>query len=279
MKKIDQTSNLNYSQKVNNIKTIYNYYILLIIVEHLIERNKSYRKKKHSNDLIRLQKSSDRFNKNMFEEQKKLEEKELKNKEKILRRYMTFFYFRKSREKERKLKKSQNQHKLMEKSERLEEIDKKEKLKTKEIIKKLDTIERKKNEILKLKAEDLLKFKKKRDEYNNICKAKKQHMLKELSDIRLDILDYQSCLLQRDKEKVKLANLRRNQSTERTLNDQMNLKKNIGPFFKKLEIIKSESVMRKSVEDRKKIYLQNKKEEAEKRKREEEERLIGINSK
>ena len=215
----------------------------------------------------------------MFEEQKRLEEKELKNQEKIFRKYMTFYYYKKSREKEQKLKKSQNQHKLMEKSVRLEEIDKKEKLKTKELIKKLDTIEKKKNEILKLKAEELLKFKKKRNEYNNICKTKKQHLLKELSDIRLDILDYQSCLLQRDKEKVKLANLRRNQSTERTLNDQLNLKKNIGPFFKKLEIIKSESIMRKSVEDRKKIYLQNKKEEAEKRKREEEERLIGINSK
>ena len=248
-------------------------------MEHLIERNKNYWKTKHSNDLIRLQKSSDRHNKNIFDEQKRLEEKALKNDEKIFRKYMTLYYFRKSKEKEQKLRKSQNQQKLLEKSEKLEEIDKKEHLKTKEIIKKLDTIERKKNEILKLKAEDLLKFKKKRDEYNNICKAKKQHMLKELSDIRLDILDYQSCLLQRDKEKVKLANLRRNQSTERTLNDQMNLKKNIGPFFKKLEIIKSESVMRKSVEDRKKIYLQNKKEEAEKRKREEEERLIGINSK
>ena len=242
-------------------------------MEHLIERNRSYRKIKHSNDLIRLQKSSDRHHRNMLEEQKRLEEKELKNKEKIFKKYMTFFYFRKSKEKEQKLKKSQNQHKLMEQSERMGEIDKKEKLKTKEIIRKLDAIERKKNEILKIKAEELLKFQEKRNEYNNICKTKKKNMLKELSDIRLDILDYQSCLLNRNKEKTKLASLRRNQSTERTLNDQLNLKRNIGPFFKKLEIIKSENVMRKSVEDRKKIYLQNKKEEAEKRKREEEENI------
>ena len=145
MKKIDQVWNLNYFQKVNNIhKTIYNFYKILIIVEHLVERNKSYKKKKHSNDLIRLHKSSDRHNKNMFEEQKRLEEKELKNQEKIFRKYMTFYYYKKSREKEQKLKKSQNQHKLMEKSVRLEEIDKKEKLKTKELIKKLDTIEKKK---------------------------------------------------------------------------------------------------------------------------------------
>ena len=43
-------------------------------MEHLIERNKNYWKTKHSNDLIRLQKSSDRHNKNIFDEQKRLQE-------------------------------------------------------------------------------------------------------------------------------------------------------------------------------------------------------------
>ena len=105
-------------------------------------------------------------------------------------------------------------------------------------------IERKKIQLLKNKTAELIKFKEKRNEYNNICKIKKENMLKELSDIRLDILDYQSSLLSRDNDKVQLANLKRNQSTERTLNDQLNLKKNIKPFFKKLEFIKSENVMR-----------------------------------
>ena len=66
-------------------------------MEHLIERNKNYWKTKHSNDLIRLQKSSDRHNKNIFDEQKRLEEKALKNDEKIFRKYMTLYYFRKSK--------------------------------------------------------------------------------------------------------------------------------------------------------------------------------------
>ena len=240
----------------------------------LIERNKSYKKLKYSNDIIRLQKSSDRHNKNMFEEQKRLEEKALKNKEKIFQKYMTFYYFRKSKEREQKLKNSQKQLKLAEKSERLEEINKKEKLRVKELNTKFETIERKKIELLKNKTAELIKFKEKRNEYNNICKIKKENMLKELSDIRLDILDYQSYLLTRDNDKVQLANLKRNQSTERTLNDQLNLKKNIKPFFKKLEFIKSENVMRKSMEEKKKLYLQSKKEEAERKKKEEEEKWI-----
>ena len=248
-------------------------------MEHLIERNKNYWKAKHSNDLIRLQKSSDRHNKNLFDEQKRLEEKAIKNDEKIFRKYMTLYYFRKSKEKEQKLRKSQNQQKLLEKSEKLEEIDKKENLKTKEIIKKLDTIERKKNELLKQKKEELLKFRNKRNRYNIKCQIRKQKMTKELSDIRLDILDYQSCILQRDNEKVKMATLKRNQSTERTLNDQLNLGKNIGTFFKKLETIKSENVLRKTIGDRRRIYLQNKRLEAERIKREEEDKMIDMNLK
>ena len=76
-----------------------------------------------------------------------------------------------------------------------------------------------------------------------------------------------------------VINVRRNQSNEKTLNDQINFKKNLGPFFKKLETIKSESVMKKSLADRRKIYLQNKKQKAEIKKQEEEERLINLNLK
>ena len=253
--------------------------LYIVLVENLIERNKSYWKIKHTNDIIRLQKASDRHNKNMFEEQKKREQKVVRDEEKMLKKYMTFYYYRKGKEKELKFKKSKNQHKLMEKSEKLEEIDKQEKLKTKELILKMDTIERKKNEILKHKNDELLKFRQKRNNYNNICQIKKQNLVKELSDIRLDILDYQSCILQRDMEKMKMATLKKTKSTERTLNDQINLKKNIVPFFKKLEIIKSENVMRKSVKDRRKIYLEKKRQEAERRKREEEEELIYMNLK
>ena len=248
-------------------------------MDHLIERNKSYKLNKHSNDLLKIKKSKDRHDKNMKKKKKKIEEKSLKNEEKILKRYMTFYYFKKFREKEQKLKNSQSQHKLMEKSEKLEEIDKNEKIKTKELIRKLDTIERKKIELLKHKGDEINKFKNKRNDYSYKCKLRRENMIKELSDIRLDILDYQFSLLNRNNDRIKMAKMRRNQSNEKTLNDQINFKKNLGPFFKKLETIKSESVMKKSLADRRKIYLQNKKQKAEIKKQEEEERLINLNLK
>lgn len=206
----------------------------------------------------------------MFEEHKRLEEKDLENQQKVFKKYMTFYYFRKNREREQKLKHSQSVHKLMEKSEKLEEIEKMQNKKKKDLMIKMDTMEKKKREVLKHKSDNFNKFKIKRDKYNMTCKLKQQNMMKELSNFRLDVLDYQSCILKREQEKTKLVTLRRNQSTERTLNDQLNFLKNIGTYFKKLEAIKSENVMRKSVQDRRKIYLRNKREKEERKKREEE---------
>ena len=235
----------------------------------LIQRHNSYRNLIHTNDVIRLQKSSERHNIKMSEEQQKLEEKTLKNEEKSFKKYMIFYFHRKSKEREQKLKQSQNRIKLIEKSEKLEEIDNKEKQKRQDLIIKFDTIERKKKEILSLKNNILKNFKKKRDFYNTTCQVKKQNLIKELSEMRFDILGYQSFIIQRDIEKRKLAEIKRNKSIEKTLNDQINFKKNIGPFFKKLEYIKSNNVRRKSVQDRRKIYIKNKKEEEERKKLEE----------
>ncbi len=222
-------------------------------MDNLIERNKSYKTIKHSQDLLKLYKSTERHNKNLFEEQKKLEEKALKN--------------------------SKSQNKLIEKAEKIEEIEKKEKLKTKELIRKLSNMEKRKEEILKHKNDDLIIFNKKRKSYINTCKIKKENIQKEFSNIRLDILDYQTSLLERHMEKEKVINLKKTLSAERTLNDQINLKKNMKPFLRKLETIKSENIMKKSVDNRKKMFWKKKKEDAERKKREEEDNLIELNLK
>ena len=62
-------------------------------MDKLIERNKSYRQLIHTNDIMKLQKSSERHNKKMFEEQQKLEEKALKNQEKSFKKYVTFYFY------------------------------------------------------------------------------------------------------------------------------------------------------------------------------------------
>ncbi len=140
-------------------------------------------------------------------------------------------------------------------------------------------MEKRKEEILKHKNDDLIIFNKKRKSYINTCKIKKENIQKEFSNIRLDILDYQASLLERHMEKEKVINLKKTLSAERTLNDQINLKKNMKPFLRKLETIKSENIMKKSVDNRKKMFWKKKKEDAERKKREEEDNLIELNLK
>lgn len=243
-------------------------------MDNIIERNKTLQKNKHTNELLKSHQSVTRHNKNMVEERKRLDERAEKNEEKIFQKYMTFYFFRKGREKQMKIKSSQTNFKFMEKAEKLEEIERKKDLKTKELAKKFVDIEKRKQEILKHKNDDIKKFNKKRKEYCMNCMERRKNQMKELDDIRLDILDYQTCVLNRNIDKTRLINLKRIQSRERTLNDQLNFQKNIVPFYKKLEVIKSECVMRKSVDNRRKIYVEKKRREAELRKKEEEEKLL-----
>ena len=222
---------------------------------------------RQTKDSFRLYKSTERHNKNMREEQKKIKEKQLNDKEKILKKYTNYFFFKKNREKELQLKAAKSQRKLLEKAEKLEEIEKNEQLKKNELIKKLNTVEKNKSEMkLKNKKDDFLLFTKKRKEYNKNCKKKRLMLLRELSDIRLDILDYQAYILKRNIEKEKMNELRKNQSTDKTLYDQLNLKKNMRPFFKKMDQLKSDNIMKKSVDNRRKLFFQ-KKEKKKKRKK------------
>ncbi len=54
---------------------------------------------------------------------------------------------------------------------------------------------------------------------------------------------------------------------------QMYIEKNLGMFYKKMDELKSQSVLKKSPEQRLKIYKDLKRKEAEKRKKELEEKL------
>ena len=248
-------------------------------MDNLIERNRVLQKQKHEIKIMKSQREEMRHNRNMVGVIQNLNDKAAKNEEKIFQKYVTFYFLKKGKEKELKLKKSQTEHKYLEKAEKIDEIERMAEQKTKDLIKKFDSIEQRKKEILKHKNDSIKMFNQKRKEYNSICLQKRKNMMKELSEIRMDILDYQTCVLQRNIDKLKLINLKKTQSTERTINDQLNFQKNIKPFYKKLENIKSESIMRKSISDRRKIFLQKKKKDAEKKKIEEEEKLINLNLK
>lgn len=245
-------------------------------MDNIIERHKNYEQKRHFNGLMRLEHSESRHMKNMINEQKKIEEKELKNKEKIFQTYMNFYFSRKSREKELKKKYSENDNKMQIKAGIIEELEKEEEKKTHDLLKKLNRIEKKKKEILMHKNDQIKSFNQKRKEYIKAANIKKQNLLKNTEENRFDILDYQNILLKRMENKDVLANLKKIQSNEKTINDQMNFEKNLKIFYKKLENIKSGNIMRMSLENRRKIFIRLKKKEAEKKKKEEEDKLLNM---
>ena len=240
------------------------------------ERHKTYQQKKQTDELNKINLSESRHKKNMLNEQKRLEEKDFQNKEKIFKTYMNFFFARKGREKQLKLKNKDNEHRLQIKAEKIEELEREEEKKTHDLLKKLNGIETRKKEILKHKNDLILSFNKKRKKYMTEAKRKKNNILKDISDNRFDILDYQNELLKRSVEKNNIYTLKKTQINEKTIHDQMNFEKNMKNFYKKLEIIKAENVLRLSLDNRRKIFMKLKKKEAEKKKKEEEDKLLNM---
>ena len=245
-------------------------------MDSLKERHKSYQQKRRFDGIMKLERSESRHNKNMLNVQKKLDERDEKNKEKIFKTYINFFFARRGREKELKLKNTKNDHKLQLKAEKIEELERDEEKKTQDLIKKLGNIEKRKKEILKHKHDQIILFNKKRKKFRDTAKAKKELLLKDLSESRFNIIDYQNELLRRSTDKEHLYSIKKILINERIINDQLNFEKNVKNFYKKLEYIKSENVLRLSVDDRRKIFTKLKKKEAEKKKKEEEEKLLNM---
>ena len=245
-------------------------------MESINERHKTYQLKKQIDETNKINYSENRHKKNMLNEQKKLEEKDFQNKEKMFKTYMNFFFARKGREKQLKLKNKNNEHQMQLKAEKLEELERNEEKKTHDLLNKLKGIESRKKEILKHKNDLVISFNKKRQKYINAAKLKKKEIMNEISDNRFDIIDYQNELLKKSSEKNNIYTLKKIQTNEKTIHEQLNFEKNLNNYYKKLEIIKSENVMRLSLDNRRKIFQKLKRKEAEKKKKEEEDKLLNL---
>jgi hypothetical protein len=114
---------------------------------------------------------------------------------------------------------------------------------------------------------------KSRDEKMRRCNTQKIELLKEQNERRLDILDYQYELLNRGKKRENMNEMKRINAGERTVINQMNLEKNLSDFYKRMNVLKEQSVYRRTPEQRYKIYKDLKRAEAERKKKELEDKL------
>ncbi len=219
--------------------------------------------KRHENNVIKLNIENEKL-------AKETEEKEFK-------KYIAFYWLRKAQEKALRQKTKEKNTKLKEKTERIEELEKENEKKSKELLAKIRKREALKQKFEKEKEERLKEEMRQREEKMRRCNTQKIELMKEQNERRLDILDYQYELIIRGKKRDNMNELKRINASERTVINQMTLEKNLSDFYKRMNLLKNQSIYKKSPEERYKIYKNLKREEAERKKKELEEKLESLN--
>ena len=118
----------------------------------------------------------------------------------------------------------------------------------------------------KTKYEKILEGKKLRQKRFSSCLAKRKDILMEESERRKDILFYQSMMLGRSLSRDNIFHMKKIVANEKALNEQITLEKNLTAFNKKMNILKSQSIFKKTPQERLQIFKELKKKEAEKKK-------------
>ena len=137
-------------------------------------------------------------------------------------------------------------------------------------MKKMIKMDKKREEYMKLKEEKILEDKIKRDEKSKNVQIKLNEMEKEEFERRKDVLAYQTELMNRSMK----MNIRRMNSTENTITNQIAIQRNLNTFYRKLNLLKSQSVTKKTQEEKMKIFRELKRQEAERKKKEKEDEMF-----
>ncbi len=114
----------------------------------------------------------------------------------------------------------------------------------------------------------------KRKEFYNLTQENKAENAKITQERNENILETETFFLTRASNKDNLSDLKRVNASEKIILTQMTFEKNILPFKKRMNEIKSNNVMKKSSEEQFAIYKEVKRQEAERKKKELEDKLL-----
>lgn len=229
-----------------------------IKIENKIKYNKlnTDEEIRHENNLLKLNEENE---KNM-----------IKNKEKTFKKFCSFYWIRKNKVLEHIKKRKELKDKLMEKAEKMIKFEKMNDIKRTNILKKIKTMNERKKAKEKKKLEKILDSKREREKRFTSCEKRRKEFLLEESERRKDILYYQSQILARSLSRDNIFLMKKNNAHEKRSQEQIILEKNLFNFTKKMNMLKSQSIYKKSFEERLKLFKEIKRKEAEKRKEMEE---------
>ena len=198
-------------------------------------------------------------------------EKSLKiNKERAFKKYCSFYWIRKNKFTEFNKKRKEFNDKLLQKEENLINFEKMNDIKRANILKKIKNMNERKKQKEKTKLKKILDSKRIREKRFSSCEKRRKQLLIEESERRKDILYYQSQTFIRSLSRDNIFLMKKNNAYEKISQEQIILEKNLTNFNKQMNLLKSQSVYKKSFEDRLKLFKDLKKKEAEKKKEMEE---------
>ena len=168
--------------------------------------------------------------------------------------------------------------KLAEKQEKLIQLEKQHDQERQLIMKKLETMENKKNALDKVKEENLLRIKTLRN--NKFEKTKLNRSMIELKEQerRENILYDEETKFDRILHKENRYNSKKLSSRFQTIGYQKEKDEKMKNFLKQMDILKSQSIIKKNDKQKRQIYINKLRKEAEERRKEEEkilEKLMG----
>jgi hypothetical protein len=201
------------------------------------------------------------------------EKLEKETREKEFQKYITYYFLKKQQSLSLSKKKKAEKNKLKEKAEKLEELEHQNELKRKDLLKKMQKMDKKRKEYMKTKEDKITEYK-----IQNLIKTKKVHsklneLEQEQNEKLKNVLGYQSELVGRSMRLNSINNMKRVNTQDNTINRQIAIRDSLFNFNKKLNALKSESVFKKTKEEKMKIFKELKREEAERKKKEKEDEL------
>ena len=231
-----------------------------------LERQKQY--------VAKLRQSQEFHEKNLKIRDEKYEQQIKERDEKAFEKYTKNYWLKKERAQKKKEDKNK-ELKHLEAIKELQEQNEEERMKKqKAYIKKLNDMTTK-----RLRLEE-----KRQIEYENIINEQKQKFAKTKINlenykktdelIRQNILEYQRALVFRGLDKDQATSLKRSNARENIILSQMEMGRKLNQFNREMNKLKDESILKKSFDQRRQIYKDLLKAEAEKKKKEEEEKLL-----
>ena len=198
--------------------------------------------------------------------------------EKIFKKFEGYYFIMKGKKAKEKEKKELANNKLMEKKEKLKELDVENDKKRKMIVKKIQKMEKKKLEFDKKKEEFYQKIKEDINTHLKEAKDNKNNLEKEEDEKRGDILDYENYKFSLALEKESSMKTKRANSQYKTIENQKKTEDRMKEFKKIMTSLVDDSVTTKNYKQRRQMYNEKVKKEREEKKREEEKKLekLGI---